>query len=91
MEDSLPCSHNVDVPYIKRTEYSLLSIDDEGFCSLMNTTTNELRSDIKLPDDTDDDTALAKSLQSDFEAGKAMLVSVLSAMKIEKIIEAKEA
>ena len=51
----MPSSHNVDVPYIKRTEYSIMSIDEQGYCSLMHTTTNELRSDIKLPDDTDED------------------------------------
>jgi len=87
----MPSSHNVDVPYIKRTEYSIMSIDEQGYCSLMHTTTNELRSDIKLPDDTDEDLELSKQLQSDVEAGKAMLITVLSAMGIEKIVECKEA
>ena len=68
-----------------------MSIDEQGYCSLMHTTTNELRSDIKLPDDTDEDLELSKQLQSDVEAGKAMLITVLSAMGIEKIVECKEA
>ena len=87
----MPSSHNVDVPYIKRTEYSIMSIDEQGYCSLMHTTTNELRSDIKLPDDTDEDLELAKQLKADLDSGKSMLVTVLSAMGIEKIVECKEA
>ena len=68
-----------------------MSIDEQGYCSLMHTTTNELRSDIKLPDDTDEDLELAKQLKADLDSGKSMLVTVLSAMGIEKIVECKEA
>jgi len=87
----MPTSHNVDVPNIKRSEYTIMSIDQEDYCSLMHTTTNELRSDIKLPDDTDEDLELAKQLKADLDSGKSMLVTVLSAMGIEKIVECKEA
>jgi translation initiation factor 5A len=87
----MPSSHNVDVPYIKRTEYSILAVDEQGYCSLMHTTTNELRSDIKLPDDTDDDLVLSKDLKTAIDDGKNILITVLSAMGIEKIVEFKEA
>ena len=43
-EDSVPTSHNVEVPVITRTEYQLLSIDD-GFCTMMDTVGNT-RSDL---------------------------------------------
>ena len=91
MEDSLPTSHNVDVPNIGRKEYSLLSINEDGYCSLMDTNTNDLREDIRLPDDTDEDLELSKKLKESLDEGKSMLVTVLSAMKIEKIVEMKEA
>ncbi len=90
MEDSLPASHNVDVPNIVRTEYALMGIDEDGFTSLMNTTTNELRSDIKLPEDTDEDKELCVKMKAAVEDGKSLLVTVLSAIKIEKITEMKE-
>jgi len=93
MEDSQTTSHNVDVPNISRTEYSIMSIDNEGYCSLMNTNTNELRSDIKLPDDTEDDLELATRIKNSVNDEKNQnnkMVTVLSAMNIEKIIEFKE-
>lgn len=36
MEDLSPSSHNVDVPHVSRTDYTLLDITDDGFVSLMN-------------------------------------------------------
>lgn len=90
MEDSLPTSHNVDVPNIVRKEYSILSVNEEGYCSLMDTNTNDLREDVRLPDDTDEDEDLAKRLKVALEEGKSMNVTVLSAMGIEKIVEMKE-
>ena len=62
MEDSLPGSHNIDVPNIKRTELTLITIDEEGFLSLMNEK-GECRNDIKLPDETDDDIEISKKLK----------------------------
>ena len=33
MEDLSPSSHNVDVPHVSRTDYTLLDITDDGFVS----------------------------------------------------------
>lgn len=33
MEDLSPSSHNVDVPHVSRTDYTLLDIGDDGFVS----------------------------------------------------------
>ena len=88
-EDSLPTSHNVDVPVIKRIEWNVISIDGDGFLTLMDTNGNT-RSDLKLPDETEDDAELAKKLTDAVEAGKEINVTVLSAMGIEKIVEFKE-
>lgn len=90
MEDSMPASANVDVPNIDRKEYSLYSVDEENFVSMLDVRTNELRSDIKLPDDTENDEVLAKRIRKALEDGKDCSLTVLAAMGIEKIVECKE-
>jgi hypothetical protein len=57
----------------------------------MDIGTNEMRSDIRLPDENDDDNSLEKSIKEQFEDGKNLLLTVLAAMMIEKIMECKEA
>lgn len=88
-EDSLPTSHNVEVPIIKRIEWQLLAVDGDNFCTLMDQTGNT-RSDLKLPEDTEDDAELSSRIQNAIENGKEVFVTVLSAMGIEKIVECKE-
>ena len=88
-EDSIPGSHNCECPNIKRTEYQVLSVNDEGFVSLMNPQ-GEVRSDLRLPDETEDDINVAKGIESGIEAGKDVFVTVLSAMDIEKIVQVQE-
>jgi len=83
-EDLTPSSHNCDVPNISRTEYSLVDINDEGFCTLMleNGTTRE---DLKLPSGTDDYDKLAEQLVEEVKAEKDVLVTVLKSMGTEVI------
>ncbi len=40
----------VDAPIVNRIEYTLINIDDEGFCSLM-TEAGDIKEDLKLPTD----------------------------------------
>mgnify|MGYP002213612046 CR=1 FL=1 len=47
MEDLVPASHTTSIPFIKKIELQVVSIDDE-FVSLL-TDTGEMREDIKLP------------------------------------------
>lgn len=49
MEAHARCDHNVEVPVVKTNVYQLMSIDDEGYMSLMRN--KEVREDLKLPDD----------------------------------------
>jgi translation initiation factor 5A len=89
-EDSLPSSHNVDIPIIRRVEWLVISVDGEGFLTIMDSKTGTTRSDLKLPDETEDDAELCKKLLAAIEEGKEINVTVLAAMGIEKIIEFKE-
>jgi translation initiation factor 5A len=76
MEDLSPSSHNVDVPHVSRTDYTLLDIGDDGFVSLM-TEGGDTKDDLQLPSGTDEAEKLAVLIKQDFDAGKELMVSVM--------------
>jgi len=84
LEDICPSTHNMDVPNVRRTEYQLMNIDD-GFLNLMDNDGNT-KDDVKLPE-----SSLGDEIQSGFEEGKDLLVTIVSAMKEEQAISFKEA
>jgi translation initiation factor 5A len=88
-QDVCPVSHAKEAPNIKREEWTVMSVDDEGYIALVDKT-GKMRQDLKLPNETDDDLEVAKKVTDGLESGKTILVTVLSAMKIEKIEDAKE-
>ncbi|EPZ32548.1 eukaryotic translation initiation factor 5A-2 [Rozella allomycis CSF55] len=83
-EDVSPSTHNMDVPRVSRQEYSLLDIDD-GFLSLM-TPSGETKDDCKLPEGE-----IGEKISAEFEEGKELLVTIVSAMGEEQCISYKEA
>jgi len=84
LEDLSPSTHNMEVPNVTRTEYQLIDIDD-GFLNLM-TNDGALKDDVKAPEGE-----LGDKLQSDFDDGKDLLVTIISAMGEEAAISYKEA
>lgn len=58
---------------------------DDGFLNLM-TTDGTPKDDVKLPEGD-----LGKSIETDFENGKDLLVTVINAMGEEQAISVKEA
>ena len=70
-EDICPSTHNMECPIVKRTEYQLIDIDDEGFCSLMDDT-GETRDDLKPLEPE-----LEKQIREKVDAGEDALVCVL--------------
>lgn len=76
MEDLSPSSHNVDVPHVSRTDYTLLDITDDGFVSLM-TEGGDTKDDLQLPSGTDEAEKLAVQIKADFDSGKELVVSVM--------------
>ncbi|KAH0579756.1 translation initiation factor eIF5A [Termitomyces sp. 'cryptogamus'] len=79
-----PSTHNMDVPNVSRNEYQLVNIDD-GFLNLM-TNDGVAKDDVKLPEGD-----LGKQIQSDFDEGKDLLVTIISSMNEEAAISYKEA
>ena len=89
LECTFSTGDNVDAPVCKKTEYTVLNIDDEGFCSLM-TDSGDIKEDLQLPTDEwlED---VVKRIKELFEEGKKeCLVTVLSSMGQEKIVGVKE-
>jgi translation initiation factor 5A len=65
-------------------EYALLNIDD-GFLSLM-LPDGSTKDDVKLPEGD-----LGEKLEEDFEEGKELMISVVSAMGEEHCLSYKDA
>lgn len=86
-EDSSPTSHNMECPFVKKNEYTLANIQDDGFVQLMKDD-GELKEDLKLPSD---DPEMVQKLKGDFGADKELLVTVICSMGQEKIISYREA
>merc|ERR1719326_2826211 len=83
-EEICPSTHNMEVPIVKRNEYTLLDISDDNFCSLM-LADGTTKDDLKLPEDD-----LGESIRKSFDDGKEVLVSVTSAMGMEQILGFKD-
>ena len=60
----------MDVPHVKREDYQLTDISDDGYLTLMNDG-GDLREDLKLPEGD-----LGGQLRSEFDLGKELLVSI---------------
>ncbi|CAG8706479.1 12456_t:CDS:2 [Ambispora leptoticha] len=84
LEDISPSTHNMDVPNVNRTEFQLINIDD-NYLSLM-TNDGSTKDDVRVPEGE-----MGEKIQSDFDEGKELLVTVISAMGEESVISYKEA
>eukprot|EP00178_Gracilaria_changii_P001634 TRINITY_DN122_c0_g1_i2.p1 TRINITY_DN122_c0_g1~~TRINITY_DN122_c0_g1_i2.p1 ORF type:complete len:211 (-),score=46.83 TRINITY_DN122_c0_g1_i2:1991-2623(-) len=85
-EDISPSSHNMMSPIVTRKDYQLIDVDEEGFVTLMDDK-HETRSDLRLDVDGEE---VHKKCKDDFDEGKDLIVTVLSALGIEKVIAVKE-
>jgi len=82
-EEICPSTHNMDVPHVKRTDYSVMDIDD-GYLQLL-ATDGTTKNDLKLPDSD-----IGQDIQRMFDDGKDVVVSVISAMGTEGVVAVKE-
>merc|ERR1712241_1462613 len=95
-EDLCPTSHNLDVPFVKRTEYLVLSVDEgEGTVSLLADDQGNTKDDLNLPhlvkegEATEEDKKVSEELVKGVEDGKNCTAIVQSACGIEKIVQVK--
>lgn len=86
LEDIVPTSHSTSVPNVVRLEYQLLDISDDGFLSLL-TADGDTKDDLKLPGFPE---GFDEQLKADFEAGKSLSVTVMSAMGHDQVMSYKE-
>ena len=85
-QDTLPSDHNVIVPEIKRTEFSVINCDVDNYLSLMDLNGN-IREDLKCPNEVESDFLISEKIKKLVKSGKEVFVTVLKAMKIEKIVD----
>jgi len=79
-ETMSPSTHNLMVPHVRRQDYPLLDIDDDGFVSLL-LPSGETKEDVRVPGNE-----LGERLAQDFAAGKTLTVSLLCAMREQAIV-----
>ena len=84
-EEMSPTSHNIDVPYVVRTEYTLVDIGDDNYLHLMNEA-GDIKEDVKILDDE-----VGADIREGFNKGQTLIIGVLNAMAQEKVITSKEA
>lgn len=82
-EDICPSTHNMDVPHVKREDYQLTDISDDGYLSLMSDN-GDLREDLRLPEGD-----LGSQIKSDYDGGKELLCTVLKSCGEECVIAIK--
>merc|ERR1712072_52154 len=86
LEDLSPSTHNMDVPNVRRQEYQLVDVSDDGFLNLLTDSGDE-KNDVKIPEGD-----VGAKIQKLFtEEEKDVNVIVLTAMGEEAAIDAKEA
>jgi len=82
LEDICPSTHNMDVPVVKREDYTLVDII-EGYLTLM-ADNGDLREDLKVPDGE-----IGTQIKNDFENGRELLCTVLKSCGEECVIACK--
>merc|ERR1719322_309319 len=84
LEDVCPSSHNVDCPFVTKTDYELVNIDDK-FVTMVDTE-GEYREDLKLGNEE-----FVEDLIADFNKGMNITLNVTKAMGMEQVVGYKEA
>ena len=85
MEEICQSTHNINVPIVTKKEYQLVDIDEDGYITLFDEETNETSEDQKLRDKKID-----VDIKKNFEEGKDLIVTVISAMGESAVIDFKE-
>jgi len=84
-EDICPSTHNMQVPNVQRKEYLVISVEEDGYLTLMDNDTSDTRSDIKAKPE------LVKEIDALLDNDEDALVTILSAMGREEAMSVKKA
>lgn len=88
-EDMSPSTHNMDVPIVRRKDYALIDIADDGFVTLMDTDGAETRNDMKLPEGEMADQIKTGYQKETLEGNREVLCTVQAACGEEAIVSFK--
>merc|ERR1711998_801333 len=88
-EDLCPTSHNMSVPNVTKTEYTVMDVSEDGALSLL-TASGEPKDDLNLPSGTEDSDKIAKQIQDMFAEGKGIRVVTMTAIGQEVVCAVTE-
>ncbi|XP_035672940.1 eukaryotic translation initiation factor 5A-1-like [Branchiostoma floridae] len=80
----VPSTHDCDVPNVKHIEYTLIDIQD-GFRMRLMDENGDMKEDLKVPEGD-----LRNEIQSRFDNGDELTITVLSACGEEKVFAIKK-
>jgi len=84
-EDMSPSTHNMEVPNVKRIEYSLIDVTEEGYLSLMDEG-GDVRDDIHCNHNPD----MLNEIKTKFDNGDDLQITILAAMGREQPVQIKQ-
>lgn len=79
-EDICPSTHNMLVPHVKRKDYLLVEIENDGSLSLMEDD-GHLKTDLNCPSNE-----LGKEIKERYENGESLTLTVMTAMDEEQVV-----
>lgn len=85
-EHTWSSSQQMEVPYIKKTNYTIMDFNDDGFITLIDDK-NQTREDLQIPDSN----PLYHTIKTRLDLGDELIAIVISAMGHEQITEIKTA
>lgn len=83
-EDMSPSTHNMEVPNVKRIEYSLIDVTEEGYLSLMDEG-GDVRDDIHCNHSAE----MLNEIKTKFDNGDDLQITILAAMGKEQPVQVK--
>ena len=87
LEDMIPSTHGTTVPIVKKTEWEIIDIAEDGELTLMDEAGNQ-KTDLNLPTYPEE---MAEEIRSAWDGGEnSVMVSVQAAVGIEQIIAYKK-
>lgn len=87
-ETHMPTSHEIEVPFVDRSEYELINIDDD-YTQLL-ALDNTLREDVTLPKDPELRSRVQSMFEECSENAEKLIVTVLSCGSESLIIDVKK-